>query len=147
MQTFLPYPSFTKSAEVLDNKRLGKQRVEAYQILRTNLGLSNGWKNHPACKMWKGHEYALAIYGLAVCREWIERGFKDTVYNKINDLVLFIPAPKDRRSYCAGYKPSWLGNMEFHLSHRSNLSRKNPDYYSHLWPDIPDDLPYFWPVR
>jgi len=28
MQTFLPYESFEKSAEVLDNKRLGKQREE-----------------------------------------------------------------------------------------------------------------------
>ncbi len=26
MQTFLPYPDFTKSAQCLDNKRLGKQR-------------------------------------------------------------------------------------------------------------------------
>lgn len=34
MQTFLPYPSFIKSAQCLDNKRLGKQRVEAYQILQ-----------------------------------------------------------------------------------------------------------------
>jgi hypothetical protein len=33
MQTFLPYPDFAKSAAVLDNKRLGKQRVECLQIL------------------------------------------------------------------------------------------------------------------
>ena len=34
MQTFLPYEDFTKTAQCLDYKRLGKQRVEAYQILR-----------------------------------------------------------------------------------------------------------------
>lgn len=33
MQTFLPYPSGRKSAKVLDNRRLGKQRVECLQIL------------------------------------------------------------------------------------------------------------------
>ena len=33
MQTFLPYKSFERSVQVLDNKRLGKQRVEAFQIL------------------------------------------------------------------------------------------------------------------
>ena len=33
MQTFLPYKSFVKSLNCLDNKRLGKQRVEAMQIL------------------------------------------------------------------------------------------------------------------
>ena len=29
MQTFLPYNNFYKSAKVLDQKRLGKQRVES----------------------------------------------------------------------------------------------------------------------
>ncbi|MFN7881952.1 MAG: pyrimidine dimer DNA glycosylase/endonuclease V, partial [bacterium] len=33
MQTFLPSPSFAESARILDNKRLGKQRVECKQIL------------------------------------------------------------------------------------------------------------------
>lgn len=33
MQTFLPFPSRVKSARVLDDRRLGKQRVECLQIL------------------------------------------------------------------------------------------------------------------
>lgn len=33
MQTFLSYPDFNESARVLDDKRLGKQRVECLQIL------------------------------------------------------------------------------------------------------------------
>jgi len=37
MQTFLPFPDFAESAKCLDNRRLGKQRVEAKQILRINL--------------------------------------------------------------------------------------------------------------
>ena len=37
MQTFLPYPDFERSAKVLDNKRLGKQRVEVLQILNVLL--------------------------------------------------------------------------------------------------------------
>jgi integrase len=40
--------------------------------------------------------------------------------------------------------PHWLGNEEFHLSHRSNLLRKDFDYYSkHGWTDNPED-PYVW---
>jgi hypothetical protein len=31
VNTFLPFPSFEASVRCLDNKRLGKQRVEAYQ--------------------------------------------------------------------------------------------------------------------
>ncbi|HMC68015.1 MAG TPA: pyrimidine dimer DNA glycosylase/endonuclease V, partial [Mycobacteriales bacterium] len=34
MQTFLPYSRFDASAAVLDDLRLGKQRVETLQILR-----------------------------------------------------------------------------------------------------------------
>ena len=33
MQTFLPHRDFEQSAKCLDMKRLGKQRVEAYQLL------------------------------------------------------------------------------------------------------------------
>lgn len=55
MQTFLPYSSFSKSASVLDNKRLGKQRVECLQILKALSDPAYGWQNHPAVKMWKGY--------------------------------------------------------------------------------------------
>ena len=59
MQTFLPYKSFRKTALCLDNKRLGKQRVETLQILRALTGYYNqsgAWLNHPAVKMWRGYE-------------------------------------------------------------------------------------------
>ena len=38
MQTFLPYADLTESLRVLDNKRLGKQRVETYQIISAITG-------------------------------------------------------------------------------------------------------------
>jgi hypothetical protein len=34
-----------------------------------------------------------------------------------------------------------------HRSHRSALIRKDPDRYGLLFPGVPDDLPYVWPVR
>jgi hypothetical protein len=54
MQTFLPDRDFAVCAATLDNRRLGKQRLEAYQILRTLRGLSPGWSHHPAVAMWRG---------------------------------------------------------------------------------------------
>jgi hypothetical protein len=42
MQTFLPYPDFRKSAEVLDRQRLGKQRVEGLQLINSLAGITNG---------------------------------------------------------------------------------------------------------
>ncbi len=38
MQTFLPYESFEKSAQTLDWRRLGKQRVEGMQIINAITG-------------------------------------------------------------------------------------------------------------
>jgi hypothetical protein len=42
--------------------------------------------------------------------------------------------------------PLWLGNQDFHNSHRSNLSRKDPVYYAQFNWDVPDNLPYIWPT-
>ena len=61
MQTFLPHKSFKKSLKVLDWRRLGKQRVEAHQVLNVLLGRTEtkGWRNHPITRMWDGYEPAL----------------------------------------------------------------------------------------
>jgi hypothetical protein len=134
MQTFLPYPSFIRSAECLDDKRLGKQRVEAKQIYLALTRIGYGWKNHPAVKMWKGYEQALLNYGFIVCCQWRLRGFNDTLKDFFGDKIKDIPM-----------NPSWL-TEELCRSHQSNLIRKSPEHYRYLWPDVPDDLPYIWPV-
>ena len=80
MQTFLPYSRFDASAAVLDDLRLGKQRVETMQILRALVYPSyKGWKNHPATAQWRGFTDALVCYGLAMCTEWERRGRADAV--------------------------------------------------------------------
>ena len=153
MQTFLPYHSFGESAKVLDDKRLGKQRSECVIIIKTLLGVyekegRKGWPHHPATKMWKGHEGCLWRYSEAVCLEWESRGYKDTVRN----WLLFgmggrTVAPEGLWTEPDRYiKPPWLGDEEFHRSHRSNLLRKMPEHYRQYWPDERDDLPYIWPV-
>jgi hypothetical protein len=47
----------------------------------------------------------------------------------------------------AGKLPPWLGDEAFHRSHRSSLLRKDPEHYGPLFPEVPDDLEYVWPVR
>ena len=68
MQTFLPYKDFTKSAKALDNKRLGKQRVEVKQILNALDGKSKGWTNHPATNMWRDMKQPLHNTALRFAR-------------------------------------------------------------------------------
>lgn len=139
MQTFLPYASFTKSAKALDNKRLGKQRVEALQILNALAGMSKGWVNHPATRMWRGHEVYLAMYGHIICQEWTGRGFQDTCKDKIVEVSLRFSANTN--------PPPWLGDRRLHISHQSNLVRKDPVFYGPQFIDIPPDLPYYWPLE
>lgn len=66
-----------KSAKCLDDKRLGKQRVEAWQILKGD------FQNHPASKMWRGCQAALITYIDAITSEWVSRGFDDNVWAKV----------------------------------------------------------------
>lgn len=159
MQTFLPYEDFAQTAAALDYRRLGKQRVEAYQILQTlqtlrgldqrstedgNKGL--GWAKHPAVLMWKGHEPTLVRYALTMCAHWRYRGYTDRMYDRILDEFPFWkPRPPDDDPR----PPPWLGFPTFHYTHRANLVRKNPEYYSEKFPDVDPDLagrvPYMWP--
>ena len=141
MQTFLPFSDFKKSAKVLDMKRLGKQRVETYQLMKALLIPEYGWKNHPAAKMWKGHEYALLQYQKAIIAEWTSRGYRDTCMQKTEDIFFMYSSTTTTEM------PDWLGSDDVHSSHRSNLLKKKPEWYSQFeWHESPD-LPYVWPVN
>lgn len=141
MQTFLPYPDFSQSAAVLDNRRLGKQRVECLQILKALNTPGYGWQNHPAVKMWRGYQDRLVQYSMAICEEWKQRKFTDTCIDKI--LAVHMVSPTS----AIGKTPSWLGSPAFHASHRSNLLRKDPVWYRKFGWAEPADLPYVWPVK
>ncbi len=150
MQTFLPHPSFERSARALDDRRLGKQRVEAMQILRALTRPVYGWQHHPAVRMWRGYEEALGAYAVAICREWCRRGFADTCEVKILDDLAAAGVPTPPRSQAdlrrAGALPPWLGRRAFHASHRSSLLRKDPEHYGPRFGDVAPDLEYVWPV-
>lgn len=143
MQTFLPYPDFAESARVLDNRRLGKQRVEAMTLLHSVIGADTGWENHPAVKMWKPWPEALSVYGLYICTEWRRRGFRDTMLGRFQDEWLRLHRRRKMMIF-----PSWLGDEDFHLSHRMNLVYKDPEFYMSKFPDV-DELfykpDYIWP--
>lgn len=153
MQTFLPYTNFDKVAKVLDNKRLNKQILEGYQILNV---LSNddpkaGWRNHPAVKMWRGHEFGLLDYILSMVKEADQRGIK-TENNVANIMTL-----RDRAGYRWGAGlPSWFKNTSIMdrvtTTHKANLYIKDSTYY-YDFADAVDDVhnepccdrcQYFW---
>lgn len=143
MQTFLPYPDFARSARVLDRKRLGKQRVETLQVLRAATVPGYGWYRHPATAMWSGHVPALVAYGRAMVDEWTARGGADSTGWQIRE---FAPEVWDRGADDDVALPPWLGDDALHRSHRSNLLRKDEEFYREVFPADPAGLDYVWPV-
>lgn len=140
MQTFLPYKDFKQSAACLDRSRLGKQRVENLQIMKALVLPEYGWKNHPAVKMWEGAEVSLFAYHIAICDEWTSRGYQDTCKDKFTDLFINngpygMPAP------------FWCDDERVFSSHRSNLLRKDPEWYGQFGWTESDDIEYFWPTK
>lgn len=174
MQTFLCYQDFKASAECLDNKRLGKQRVECVQILsvlvfplqaKVYLPISKlstwtpiaeaealrykevkprAWSNHPATRMWRGYETWLAEYATTMCNEWIIRGYRDNCMTIIADLLT---------DYIAQHGPEinrlyppWLGDNRLHSSHRAALKLKYPIWYAKYNWEEEAKMNYWWPV-
>lgn len=131
MMTFVTSSNLIECAKSLDYKRLGKQRVEAYQILNTLRGHSHGWKNHPAVKMWKGYESGLAMYMNAMIDEWVLRGYKNTMKKEeIKENPIF---------------PWWFYWKPLHDSHKAALNRKMPSFYHFSVDDVFMSHGYIWP--
>ena len=130
VNTFVPCDDVEKCARELDWRRLGKQRVEAYQIWRALKGYTRGWRNHPAARAWEGHECALAMYCNAMIREWINRGYRNTME--------FLPHGESPEF------PWWWGWMPVHMSHRAALNRKLSSYYKYEVGEYAD-WGYVWP--
>lgn len=133
MNTFLPFPTFADSARVLDNKRLNKQIVEAYQLIQGQ------WPNHPCSKMWSKNIECLKLYFNFCLQEWkIVRGKNHKFDFMICDKWEF---------------PTWINEPLVFFTHKVNLLRKDFFWYSQHITDtfIIENLStfpegYFWPV-
>ena len=136
VNTFAVSASVQECAKSLDYRRLGKQRVEAYQIWKVIKGYSNGWRHHPVVKSWVGYSCALAMYTNAMIDEWVARGYNNTMKK--------LPHCKNP------VFPWWWGWKAVMLSHRASLNRKMPEYYSfevgeyqkhgYVWPSkVPEE--------
>lgn len=125
MQTFLPEADFQESAKHLDRQRLMKQRVENLQILKSLAGLysSGAWSNHPAVKMWRGHEDWLFLYNEAILKEVFLRGYKDNTKDQFDKIY------QDNFWSVESDAPWWLGSEELHYTHKGRLFEKDPEKY------------------
>ena len=140
MQTFLPFSDFKTSLYCLDDRRLGKQRLEAdqaIQILSGNGKLTKNGKvayaNHPTCLQWAGFLDSLKLYFNLTVKLWVAKGYN-------NNYSLF-ELPKTI------IHPPWLGYEPYHSSHRASLLFKKYEHYSQFgWAETPK-IEYFWPSK
>lgn len=161
MQTFLPLATgdFEAIAKTLDRQRLNKQALEGWQILMTLLELDplgnhrtpKGWVNHPAVKMWAGHEIILWQYVIAMTNEWVRRGYKTTIGTKATDTLTIAHKRGIIRENQA--LPDWMQDStqfkKIAESHRRALLAKNYEWYSQFyWPEdngtAPESYEYVW---
>jgi hypothetical protein len=159
VQTFVPVKLDTEVAKVLDNKRLNKQALEAWQILMVLTKLDpmgnhrepKGWVNHPAVKMWRGHEGALSMYAKAMVIEWKRRGYNSTIGDKV-DATVRTAIQMNRITADSGINPDWRIDDAVMASHRLALLVKDYEWYSQFgWPEDPGhaltEYEYVWPVE
>jgi hypothetical protein len=156
MQTFLPFKDFTKSAQALDNKRLNKQILEGYQILKVlgNPDPKAAWRNHPAVKMWRGSEHILYVYVEAMVTEANKRGIK-TDKNVANLEALYDEHAGDWGLLFPAWYNDDIRMARITTTHKFNLYRKDPIYYydfhfaSRNRNNLPccDKCQYYWPTH
>jgi hypothetical protein len=151
MQIWLPEPNFAKSVHVLDTSLLWRQRHDVIKVIETLTGTSSTmtYRNHPLVSMWRGCEYTLAMYGMAACLEWRDRGNTDEMTKKftefMHDALVSGALPVEGHSGV----PWWLGQQGYHDSHKAALVKRDSAYYGLLWPRVDmklwRDMPVVWP--
>lgn len=151
MQTFMTHMSFGRTARALDDRRLGKQRLEAMQTLDQITMGQGGYPNHPINRAWTGYEYGLAVYGMFMCLEWTSRGFADNMIFKFHDAVEEMRKEMEAGERLLFENPPWLDDKDILRSHRSNLVRKQREGtvtgrdYARDFRGTPANMPYLWP--
>jgi hypothetical protein len=130
MQVFRPYVDWHMSARVLDARRLGKQRVEAKQVIMAilrKMGLirdgGRGWLNHPIVLMYynDGRPYLRDLIGYfnACVEEWRCRGMRSSIsLSDIEHLILGVVSAE-------GHPLTHMHEVEY----RRVLILKDPEHY------------------
>jgi hypothetical protein len=154
MQTFMTRKSYHRSMHDLDDKRLINQFEEAMQLARVIGGLTDGYRNHPAAKMWMTYDHALNVYIHNTIQERVLRWGQR--YNRsrpgaVDPWVRMDELSRELREANGPLPPyevpPWFEDLDVLRSHRSNLLRKLPGHYGHMWNEaISDDWPYLWPI-
>jgi len=158
VNTFVTDDDPVQCAKNLDYRRLGKQRVEAKQILDILTepvdpeDSTKAWRHHPAVLMWRGYTNGLKYYLNCMIEEWVHRG-----YNNNMDFEEYLPNISEKKKEeldPSGIKlPWWFTCRQFQLAHQCALLRKDDKYYQDVFKLTEEEkeqyflLGYIWPSK
>jgi hypothetical protein len=120
VNVFILTDSPKECVKYLDYRRLGKQRVEAKQIIDVIEKKSGGWYDHPVTKMWINNVEALKYYFNCCVDEWSKRGYKNTMEKFVFDSEINE----------ADILPWFYKNKQIQNCYKASLLRKNTEYYT-----------------
>ncbi len=139
MNLFLPYPDdLVATARFLDDGRLNKQVVEAYQIGQIGVKRMGdpeakiGWRNHPSSLLVynEGHPKLPWLHNFieSLDAEWRRRGFRRSEEFSIKLEKLFLEAEVFREKL--SYEPvcSFLGDGQLVHGDAEKVARLYRDY-------------------
>lgn len=141
MQIFLPFPDLVKSLKALDNVRLGKQRVEAFQLFlayHKKYVLKQekvAWTEHIVFRMLFSDNYCyldfLKHYIVLCCREYGSRKSEKTgkyfQNTKMDENIKTYNLQLTAQQIENLQYPFWFGNQSFHDSHKAMLFHKGKE--------------------
>jgi len=141
MQTFLPYPSYERSADALDPRRLNKQILECVQITKALVGETTSWSNHCVTRMWREAPKGVVLFGLACCKEYRKRPQTRGHHKSEVELVRLLSVC-ERNGMTENY-PRWFNRHKIHEAYKKHLASKDR-YYIDLFGVEPE--PGYWGV-
>lgn len=176
MQVFVPHDTLEDSVRVLDPLRLGKQRVETYQILLQLFELAPGerpvfkadgspklkpngrpvteWDGtfHPRKPSWRNHPAVLAWEdnpgGLLMYQQatCAEWTTRGNKDTCLKKSMALFSQAVGLGSFTDFSLPDWWGNDKIHASHRAALLWKAPIWYAQFDWQELPQYQYVWPV-
>lgn len=94
-------------------------------------------------QMWVGFEYALCLHGLMLATELVSQ--RHLAVDEVPGAYLSkIGTELENIGSTNRSMPPWVGDLDVHRSHRSQLIAQTPDY-TEKWPATPVAMPILWP--
>lgn len=155
MQTFLTSDYHYETACCLDNKRLNKQIIECYQIIRIimrKIGIlddgKKGWLNHPVLKFWQAENGKWCIFQLEQYIRTMIRRYEEifkkqhSISSKLDEMMEYIKENPNENILECWANIKWSSKVYDTMA--SNLIRKNENHYKKFFPNHKPIEGYVW---